>query len=41
MMEAEKVSETLGFCPEFTRLVARYDFIERTTCHITNIIDKP
>jgi hypothetical protein len=27
-MEAEKVSETFGFCPELTRLVAQEDFIE-------------
>jgi hypothetical protein len=28
IMEAERVSETLGFCPELTRLVARKDFID-------------
>jgi hypothetical protein len=28
IMEAEKVSETLGFCPELKRLVAREDFID-------------
>jgi hypothetical protein len=27
MMEAEMASETLGFCPQLTRLVARKDFI--------------
>jgi hypothetical protein len=27
-MEAEMVSETLGFCPQLTRLVSRQDFIE-------------
>jgi hypothetical protein len=27
MKEAEMVSETLGFCPELTRLAAREDFI--------------
>jgi hypothetical protein len=27
MIEAEKASETLGFCPELTQLVAREDFI--------------
>jgi hypothetical protein len=26
-MEAEMVSETLGFCPKLDRLVAREDFI--------------
>jgi hypothetical protein len=29
MMEVEKVSEVLGFCPELTRLVAREDFIKK------------
>jgi hypothetical protein len=28
MMEADMVSETLGFCPQVTRLVAREDFTE-------------
>jgi hypothetical protein len=28
MNEAEMVSETLGFYPQLTRLVAREDFIE-------------
>jgi hypothetical protein len=28
MMEAEMVSETLGFYPQLTRLVARENFIE-------------
>jgi hypothetical protein len=28
MMEADMVSETLGFYPQLTRLVAREDFIE-------------
>jgi hypothetical protein len=28
MMEAEKVSETLGSCPKLARLVTREDFIE-------------
>jgi hypothetical protein len=28
MMEAEMVSETLGSCPQPTRLVAREDFID-------------
>jgi hypothetical protein len=28
MMEAEMVSETLGFCPLLTRLVAREYFID-------------
>jgi hypothetical protein len=27
MMEAEMVSETLGFYPQLTRLVAREDFV--------------
>jgi hypothetical protein len=28
MMETEKVFETLGFCPELTRLVTREDFMD-------------
>jgi hypothetical protein len=32
MMEAEMVSETLGFCPQLTQLVAREDFIEFIRC---------
>jgi hypothetical protein len=28
MRETEMMSETLGFCPQLTRLVAREDFIE-------------
>jgi hypothetical protein len=28
MMEGEMVSETLGSCPQLTRLVTREDFIE-------------
>jgi hypothetical protein len=34
MMEAAKVSETLGSCPELTRLVARENFID--FCHREN-----
>jgi hypothetical protein len=30
MMEAEMVSETLGFCSQLTRLVAQEEFIEFT-----------
>jgi hypothetical protein len=37
MMEAEKVSETLGFCPELTRLVPREDFIEIVHVVITGL----
>jgi hypothetical protein len=32
MMEAEMVSETLGFYPQLTRLVAREDFINIPHC---------
>jgi hypothetical protein len=32
MMEAEMVSEMLGFCPQLTRLVARENLIGTTCC---------
>jgi hypothetical protein len=32
MMEVERVSETLGSCPELTRSVAREDFFEFSRC---------
>jgi hypothetical protein len=35
MMEAEMVSETLGICPQLTRLVAREDFIEKYIVNMT------
>jgi hypothetical protein len=31
-MEAEMVSEMLGFCPQLTQLVGREDFIEIKCC---------
>jgi hypothetical protein len=34
MTEAEMDSETLGFCPQLTRLVAREDFIELSSREI-------
>jgi hypothetical protein len=38
MMEAEMVSETLVFCPQMTRLVARKNFIEFSRRETSSII---
>jgi hypothetical protein len=36
-MEAEMVSETLGFCPQLTRLVAREDFIVYELINLSDV----
>jgi hypothetical protein len=38
--EAEKVSETLGSCPELTRLVAREDFVSLVTVKASSLYEQ-
>jgi hypothetical protein len=38
MMEAEMASETLGFCPQLTRLVARENFISFKTIYRSSVL---